>query len=82
MFDGITEAVRVVVRRIDTPPIARPVMGYIFNAIGHRIEFAFLERDFHTQSSGAFVEHAVLHVLNVLICVINIVCRRTRVQAE
>lgn len=56
----------IVVCRVDAPAIAGSMMSYVLNAVSYRVEFAFFKRDFHSKSSGTFVEHAIFHVLDLL----------------
>lgn len=66
VLDGVAQAVRVVVRGVDAPAIAGAVVGHVLDAVGHRVEFPFLQRHLHAQRGLALVELAVLHVLEQL----------------
>lgn len=47
VFDGVTQAVGVVIRRVDAPLVPSPVVGRIFDPVGDRVLLALLQSDLH-----------------------------------
>ena len=66
VLDGVAKAVGVVVRRVDAPLVAGPMVSRELDAIGNRVLLSLLQSDLHPQRGLALVELAVLHVLEKL----------------
>jgi len=66
IFDGVTQAVGIVVRWVDTPFVPGPVMGGVLDSVGDWVLLALLQGDLHPQCGLALVVLAILHVFKEL----------------